>query len=406
MLILRPYEPRRLMPVPRRQWMPASEARPKNCFGHEDRTCFRATARTHDGVICWRGWFEDRDDFDAFIWAIARAEILGEAIPAPIRQLPSPWWDDRFAGLVYDFATTIFHVSPTGSNQTGTSPADWGNSQNAVETLGAGGSGGASMGTNAAGCGGGGGAWNGRGHYESLGANHNFAVPGTTTYTWQVGAGGTAVSRASNGNTTGNAGGDTWFNGTTLAGSSVGSKGGSGGGATGTSANGGAGGVGASGQGTSSFDGGRGGNLTGGSGRRAAGGGGAAGKNGAGNQGVDSSSTTNGTITNGGSGDAGFGGAAGSSGNGGAGQEWDVTHGSGGGGSGRNGTTTGRQGGLYGGAGGGNADNAACDSGAGRDGIIVLTYTPGGGGSIAGRSRLTESGTLGGLAAKEGRAPA
>lgn len=105
-----------------------------------------------------------------------------------------------------------------------------------------------------------------------------------------------------------------------------------------------------------------------------AGAGGAAGKNGAGNP--------NSGI-NGGSGDAGFGGAggAGSFGApgtpGGAGSEWSLTAGGtvGSGGGGGQGGPAGGQGGLYGGGGG----NAPGGGAAGRQGLIVITYTPGAG---------------------------
>jgi hypothetical protein len=59
----------------------------------------------------------------------------------------------------------------------------------------------------------------------------NFSIPGTTQATYRVGGGaaaGTSTALCASGGRA-NPGGDTWFNGTDLAGSSVGAKGGTGG---------------------------------------------------------------------------------------------------------------------------------------------------------------------------------
>jgi hypothetical protein len=68
-------------------------------------------------------------------------------------------------------------------------------------------------------------------------------------------------------------------------------------------------------------------------------------------------------------------GTTGSAGSGGA--EWDASHGSGGGGGGGNNEGTGGAGGNYGAGGGGSGHTAGCCSlaaGAGKQGIIVITY--------------------------------
>lgn len=367
------YQSKLFMPVPERQWRAPSLAQPKDEFGNPDMTRFRVRARQrlHDGFVrtIWTGWFDSRDDFDAFSWSLAKHLAWGEPMPRADWDLPSPGWVPGMGELLeYDFATLVFLTTTTGSNQTYTSPSDWNNSSNTVETVGAGGSGGYAQATTTHGTGGGGGAWN------SI-SNFTFATPGTTTATRRLGTGGAGVT----GDVAGNTGGDTWFNGTTLGGSSVGSKGGVGGAAGNNSQNGGAGGTGASGVGTSSNNGGRGGNLTGAGGSGGSGGGGAAGGAGAGNTGVDSSSTAGNVATNGGSGDAGSGGSAGTSGGGagGAGTEWDATHGSGGGGGGLgSGASNSGAGGNYGGGSGGAKGSGAGNTGAGKQGIIVLTYTP------------------------------
>lgn len=265
-----------------------------------------------------------------------------------------------------------FLTSPTGSNQTWTSPVDWNNASNTVETIGGGGSGGLNRGV-AHSTGGGGGAWN-----RTI--QISFATPGVTTATYQIGAGGVAVTGTAA--TAGNAGSDTWFNGATLAASSVGSKAG-GGGVAGSGTNaGGTGGVGASGIGSPSNNGGNGGQASGSINAVGTGGGGAGGSAGAGNQGVDRSATGD---SAGGSGDAGLGGAAGNGGPlskpGGYGTEWDSTHGSGGGGGSKQSgadNTTGMLGGNYGGGGGSTVagPSSTGTSGAGADGIIFISYQP------------------------------
>lgn len=350
-----------LMPVRPSEWRGAS--RRKTTFGIEDQTRFRLTARLNDGHVKWCGWFDDRDDADAFLFAMATGSLRHEP---SLWRLPLPNWHSNLGENVgYDFATVTFLTSPTGSNQTYTSPSDWNNSNNKLETLGAGSSGGAdSTGVHATG--GAGGA------YNTI-SNFTFATPGTTTATYQIGSGGAA--RVGNGN--GNAGGDSWFNGATLGGASVGSKAGAAGVKAGGSQNGGAGGSAAGGVG-SGFDGGRGGNLTGASGNGGSGAGGAAGSFGAGGAGADSSSTGLSVTTAGGQGDNTHGGAGGaaSGANGGAGTEWDASHGSGGGGGGfaGSGVQSAGAGGLYGGGSAGIVADTPT-SPAAAQGIIVVTYT-------------------------------
>lgn len=285
--------------------------------------------------------------------------------------------------------TVIFLTSPTGSNQTWTVPEDWNSASNTIEVFGAGGSGGATLSGStltAAASGGGGGG------YSKI-SNLSLTAGGSVTY--QIGGAGAAVSEAANGVVNGNAGGATWFNGTTLGGSSVGASGGGGG--TGSQSNspsigGGAGGTVSTGSGSS---GGAGGSISvSGVTTAGSGGGGAAGPHGAGNSGVAVTLTEGG---NGGSGDAGSGGAAGvgagtGGGNGSAGgtsaeytsNPGGATAGPGGGGggaaeSGTAATWTAGAGGNYGAGGGGAAvsqNGAIAAGGAGAPGLIVITYTP------------------------------
>lgn len=294
--------------------------------------------------------------------------------------------DSRFKYI----AVVTFLVSPTGSNQTWTAPGNWNSGNNKVETIGAGGSGGAISVSDPVGAtvvGGAGGAY-------SKVTNLAFA-PGSGAATYQIGTGGAAIAAAFETTGTGNAGGDSWFNGSTLGASSVGAKGGAAGVGEGTiSTSGAAGGAAASGVGSTKNSGGGSGNAaTSGDPVGVTGGGGAAGPNGNGNasSAVNAAGGTTGSA--GGSADAGSGGAGGAAsidtasnaGNGGAGTEFDGSHGSGGGGGAlaNDGGSTlhGGTGGLYGGGGGGQAQGSAAGigtstSGAGAQGLIVVTNVP------------------------------
>lgn len=340
MLILRPHEPRLLLPVPKSQWRSPSQAEWKDQFGNPGvRTRFRVRARLDDGHVVWCGWFDDRDDFDAFLWALATERLQYE--PA-LWDLPSVAWSPDIGPWVhYDFAG-LTDLTTTGSVLTFPSPTDWNNSDNNVVTIGAGASGAfSSTNINATGSGGGG---------LSITFNITFATPGTTTASFRVGAGGASKS---SGSVSGDPGGDTWFNGTTLALSSVGSKGGTGGTTSGVgSINGGAGGAAASGIGSTKYSGGRGGNITT-NGNCATGGGSAAADNANGNNGGDTGTTN--TDTAGGADPSGLGGA------GGAGKYTGL---------GVNGVS----GSNYGGGGGAKTGTNA--SGAGAQGIIRVTWTP------------------------------
>ena len=284
---------------------------------------------------------------------------------------------------------TIF-LTATGAG-TWTVPSDWSN-VNTIIAIGAGGSGGTSVENSfGAGTGGGGGA------FSSI-VNLSTLNPGDMV-SYTVGAGGAAVTRSSIGNTPGNAGGDTWFNGASLAASSVGAKGGGAGQASGTAnatVPGGQGAQASAGVGTVKQNGGSGGNQAALTNVRqhGTGGGGAGGPNADGVAGVNlgngdnSSLGSAGGAGDGGNADAGAGGP--SAGPGGAGNAWTQTSdsavaGPGGGGGGAGGAITGvliaGSGGLYGAGGGGVCNDGGAGvratSGAGTQGIIVIIYTPG-----------------------------
>jgi len=367
-----------LLPVYRREWMPSSQAMFKDQFGNPGvQTRFRVRARLDDGHVVWRGFFDDRDDFDAFLWAIATGSLRYER---ELWRLPTPHWHpDLGEHLTFDFATITF-LTTTGSNQTYTSPSDWNNSNNTVECIGSGASGGAIRASGGAAAGGGTG-----GNY-SLINDFSFATPGTTTATYNVGAGASAITDTGGG-TNGAAGNPTWFNNATNPGngsnntkcSAVGGVAGkmsNGGNTTSTNAT-----ATTAAWGQTKHKAGNVGTAAGTSGAGASGGSGAGGPNGDGATSANAGTNVAGSGSQGGNGSGGAGGGAGTNGSGGT--EFDASHGSGGGGGGNrsitSGTFTAGSGGNYGAGGGGAAIAASSStavSGAGAQGIIVVTYTP------------------------------
>ena len=361
-----------LMPVPRHEWMTPSYAQPKTVFGHENRTLFRLRARLSDGHVSWQGWFEDRDDADAFLYAIVTGNLVNQP---DIWRLPTPMWHPDFGvDVTFEFAVTSF-LTTTGTANTYIVPSDWTSAQNRIHCIGGGASGVVVRETSAVAryaAGGGAGGY---------GSNENVALTGGASITYGVGVGGASVTRgATNGISTGNAGGDTYFNAASYAAATFGARGGAVGAGNLTSTNT-AGGLGGVGKGTFSFTGGNGGDITAaGIFAKATGGGGAAGPNGNGNAGGSTSSAAN-SSTSGGSGDAGLGGAPGSVGgvSGSPGTEISGGRGSGGGGAGNysiSGSATGGSGGAYGAAGAASAASLTSRCGAGSQGIIILVYYP------------------------------
>lgn len=290
-----------------------------------------------------------------------------------------------------------------------------------AETIGGGGGGAGNDSPVRAGCVGGGGG----GYSKTL----NIPLTPSASISLQVGSGGSGGATTSAGVT----GTDTWYNGASLAASSVGAKGGVGGTLYSVSTNAALGGAASSGVGTTKFSGGNSGNNTASGGFSGTGGGGAAGPNGAGANGGSTSDYGgsggggnggggNGVNATSGAGDASNGGTAvdttaggiggthaspgnpgtaGSHGSGGGGGgkgdnatnggvggvggnglEWDAIYGSGGGGGGGGTRQTspadagaGGNGGLYGGGGGGGGGgNLGGAGGNGAQGLIVLTY--------------------------------
>lgn len=385
-----------LMPVKKKEWIVPSLAQPKDQFGKENRTYFVIRAHTNDGRICWRGVYEDRDDFDAVIWAIANGTLLYEKELWP---LSTPNWHPWYKDLItYSFVTITNYTSPTGSNQTYNKPSDWNDTSNSIECIGAGASGAITQITNNNNTGGGGGA------YSKI---TNFSFTGSSA-TYQIGTGGVAVAGTigANSNINGNNGNSTWFNSATDPGNGsdntkCSAQGGQGGTqvAQNLAVTGSAGGATTSSWGQTKFAGGNSGSVTvAGVNKTGTGGGGAGGSTGAGGNGTDTAASNSGTNGGtGGAGDVGVG-SAGTSGtgktdgtnggNGGNGTNLsNASVGTGGGGGGVtasvNGALVAGSGGNYGGGGGacrnqgaGNNSSVKATSGAGTGGLIIITYTP------------------------------
>ena len=352
-----------LMPVHDREWREPSLAQPKDQFGNQNRTRFILTARLSDGFVKWKGYFECRDDADAFLYSLVCGSLRYEK---ELWKLPTPYWSPCIdEGVVYDqlLVETII-TAPTGSNQTYTRPSDWNQFKNLIQTWGAGGGGARRNGTGVAGAGGAGGG--GYSHNNGIGSNQGTVIGATATY--QIGALGAGATTI---NTAGGTGGDTWFNGTVITSCSVGAKGG-----TGSSAPAGAaGGAAASGTGASKNSGGTGGNGQATNGAGGGGGGGAG-------FGGDGGAGTNGASGSGGDGgQGGNGGGAGATTNGGTGGNGSVSDnptGGGGGGGGGGTPSAGGLGGNYGGGGGGGGTSSSSGAagGSGSAGVMRISYTP------------------------------
>jgi hypothetical protein len=117
-----------LLPMRPQEWRAPSQRR--TTFGIEDQTRWRLTARYHDGYIAWRGFFDDRNDADAFMFAAVAGSLQYER---QLWDLPVETWTPQSGygregwrpgiaeGLIYDFATITFITAPTGTT-TGTVP--------------------------------------------------------------------------------------------------------------------------------------------------------------------------------------------------------------------------------------------------------------------------------------------
>ena len=365
-----------IVPAPKRDWMPSSQSLKKDQLGNVNRCRHRIRAYRY-GQKVWDGWFDDREDFDAFLEGIATGFLKYDRY---LWRLPTPAWSsDLGDGLQYDFAT-YYYFTTTDTATAWTFPVGYNDSNNQHHIIGAGGAGGVARAPSGA-CnasGGGAGGW-------AYALNVTSASQGGGVI-WTVSAGGGSVNRTTNGTTTGNVATSQSnvfdsTNATQLVGSNKGSAGiASVSTTTATSSGGGWTGVGTAGK-----NGGAGAGVTTSSGSaQAAGGGGAAGP-GTANAGANGNAGTNSTVagsTAGGSGDGGAGGAGGTSGGGagGSGTEFGSgpNYGSGGGGGGNTGTgATAGSGGNYGAGGGGAAGySGTITSGAGIQGLYVALFTP------------------------------
>jgi hypothetical protein len=345
-------------------------------------------------------------------------------------------------GLVLTTSGTGNWTTPTAGNllTSGTSwtvPSNWNNSANNIYIFGAGGGGSGTIWVATTSFSGG--AGGGGGGYRSL---TNQTYSGSVTYaigaagasggsggtsgtstggtggttTWDTtniatgGTGGVTTATTSTGGTGGtgaSTGGTGGAGGVTISGTNTGTGGGGGGGAAGVNGNGGNGGTGFNSTGNTSIAGGGGGGNGGGTagGNAASGVGGNGGNNSLGSGGA-TGATTSGpvpatTATNGGGGGGSTGAVGASASVGSAGIDIQSFIGGGGGGPGGSRDTSGGSlGGLYGAGGGGGSSNitgSRTSAAAGRQGAIIIFWTPTGGGTLFGSASINGTATVTGL---------
>lgn len=351
------------MPVFDREWRTPSQAVPRDELGNETLICRWYVEAKLCGARVWKGVFDNRSDFDEFLWSMASGTLRWDQY---VQHLPRPWFDPELLeqeGLHWIYAATRSITSVSGSNQTDTVPSDWGSTTNFIDCIASGGSG-AAAGIN------GNAATGGSGAACSRKNNVSLTPGGSATYRLSAGGSAPSVGFAIS---AGSAGADCWYNGASLGAASVGAKGGLGGitNASGVTA-GVAGGVASSGVGSSRYSGGASGSAdsSGGTTQAASGGGGSA--TSAGNGVASGNASPNSQTSGGASGSGRAGGGTGAAG--GAGTEYGSVGGGGGGGGQFGGN--GGSGGLYGAGGGAGCLVAGVSGGAGRQALIWFNYTP------------------------------
>lgn len=332
MIIIRPYEPKIYPVVPRSEWREPSLSMPRDQFGNPEwRTVFVISAKTMDGKVFWKGYFDDRDDADAFLYAgVTRTLRMERAL----HDLPSPIWSPGFYPdelIIWHYAVTTYYTSGTST----TIPSDWNNANNTITGIGGGGNGTAATFDGKSGAPGNGGG----GAALSIISNQTY-TPGATR-TRQIGGAAT----------------DTFFKADNNSTNALVAKGGE------NASGSGLGGSAASGTGSTKYSG---GNGAAGSGADGGGGGGAAGSAANGSNGSSPGHGGN-------SGDGASGGAADANGANGTGL--GSGYGSGAGGGGGTSGGPGKNGGNYGGAGAGGSMNSGA-AGNGIGGLLVVTHTP------------------------------
>jgi hypothetical protein len=126
-----------LAPVPKKEWMSPSLSSPRDQFGNETvKYMFAVSAKSNDGAVIWKGWFDDREDFDAFLWALVNKTLKYEKA---LWDLPTPNWQPYLGELItYEFATFSF-LTTAGTTQTFNVPTDFNSLNNIIHCVGAGG---------------------------------------------------------------------------------------------------------------------------------------------------------------------------------------------------------------------------------------------------------------------------
>lgn len=345
-MIILSNQPKVLLPIPKWQWRSPSQAQPKDQFGNDVQiTRFSISARLNDGYEIWKGWFDDRDDADAFLYAAISGTLKQQ--PA-LWRLSSPAWAPSFhTDVTFYFAVNIFLTSNTVSNWI--VPLDWNQQANKVQIVGAGGGGGSADSNNLQAGGGGGGAY-------ATSSNLSYISAGNSVPHVAGAEGAAGVGTSGGSNNGGNGSISYFYSATTIA-----AAGGSGGQGNYQGSSGGAGGKVAASYGSLLHAGGPGGNGS------VQHGGGAAGPSGAG---LSTGAGDNGVTA--------YGGAQ-STGTGTSGTQFDSTHGCGAGGGQPTGAQqTGGAGGNYGGGGAGAYAGGSPNNGAaGSQGLIYIKYSAG-----------------------------
>jgi len=341
---------------------------------------FIVQAFRSNGEMVWKGWFEDREDADEFMYSVVTANIRQDRY---IQRLPQkmPWSEGGIdptwlyeEGIFYNLVS-LGAIGPSTANWT--VPGDcYGFRSRAGEfcdVIGPGGGGGAGC-SGASAAGGGGGGW---------ARIYSYAMSPGQAYTYVISAGAAGADVDAYNGTSGVGAGaaGTWF----ISSGVLYCTGGGGGNYANGQTTGGAGGGGVAG--AIGYTGGRGGTSANYPYSGGGGGGGGCGPNGNGSQGGDGggaqyAQTAGGNGNGNQIGGGGAGGAAGANGN------WYGPWGPGGGGGGArplsstvNGRMYGGPGGHYGGGGGGvagpggNAGSRAI-GGAGGGGLLVYAYEP------------------------------
>lgn len=166
-----------LTPVPKKEWMSSSISRPRDQFGNETvKTKWVIHAISNDGRAIWSGWFEDREEFDAFLLAVFKGTLKSEKA---LWDLPTPNWQPYLGDIItYQFQTFVF-LTGAGTVNTFNVPSDYRSINSRVHCVG-----------------GGGGANSGFWFWTTNPGDTSLPPYGSTSYSCAGGSGGGYANRA------------------------------------------------------------------------------------------------------------------------------------------------------------------------------------------------------------------